>query len=91
MNPFTYHTQQQGVSYIAHWVFATSIALRLLSSVIAFACHGVFPFINIRRSLDLEATSRYLQQRNGWIESKKAGKGMENRNSWQQTAYSEVE
>ena len=48
MNIFTEHTQQQGVTYNEHMLFAMGIALRLLSSVIAFALHAVFPFIDIK-------------------------------------------
>ena len=68
MNPFIEHTQQQGVTYIEHWCFAMGIAMRLLSSVIAFVIHAVFPFINIQRELDLEATKHFLDERNEWIE-----------------------
>ena len=69
MNPFTQHTQQQGVTYLQHLSFATGIAWRLLSSVIAFAVHAIFPFIDIDKTLDLEAMVDYLQERNNWIES----------------------
>jgi hypothetical protein len=68
MNPFTEHTQQQGVGYVEHACFALGIALRLLRSVVAFAVHAVFPFIGIERRLDLEATADFLRQRNAWIE-----------------------
>lgn len=69
MNPFTQHTQQQGVTYLQHLFFATGIAWRLSSTVIAFAAHAIFPFIDIDKTLDLEATIDYLQERNHWIES----------------------
>ena len=69
MNPFTQHTQQQGVTYLQHLGFAAGIAWRLSSSVIAFAVHAIFPFIDIDKTLDLEATIDYLQERNNWIES----------------------
>ena len=69
MNPFTQHTQQQGVTYLQHLSFATGIAWRLSSSVIAFAAHAIFPFIDIDKTLDLEATVDFLQERNNWIES----------------------
>jgi hypothetical protein len=71
MNPFNTHPQQQGISYFTHLCFALGIAVRLLHSVIVFAAHGVFPFINIPREQDLDAITHYLQQRNRWIESKK--------------------
>ena len=67
MNLFTEHTQQQGVTYVEHWFFAMGIAMRLLSSVIAFVLHAVFPFIDIGRELDLEATMDFLDERNRWI------------------------
>jgi len=71
MNPFTAHTEAQGVTYVSHLFFAMGIALRLLRSVVAFALHAAFPFIGIDRSLDLEATTQYLQEQNEWIEGKK--------------------
>lgn len=71
MNPFTQHTRKQGVTYLEHAIFALSIARRLFSSVTAFAMHAIFPFIDIERHLDLEATSDFLQERNDWIESQK--------------------
>lgn len=73
MNPFSAHPHRQGITYLAHFAFAMSIALRLILSVVAFATHAVFPFIGIDRSLDLEATMRYLQEQNDWIEGSKPG------------------
>jgi len=69
MNPFIQHPHQQGISYLEHMTFAMGIASRLLNSVIAFAVHAVFPFIDIRHSLDLEATARFIQEQNDWIEN----------------------
>lgn len=69
MNPLTSHPRKQGVSYLEHWCFAMGIAYRLLVSVIAFGLHAMLPFIPIERRLDLEATARYLQERNRWIET----------------------
>ena len=71
MNIFTKHTQQQGVSYGEHLFFAIGIAIRLANSVIAFALHGIFPFIDIKKELDLEATARFIKAKNNWIEDKK--------------------
>jgi hypothetical protein len=71
MNPFTQHTQQQGVTYFEHFCFAMGIALRLSGSVFAFAAHAIFPFIDIDATLDLEATADFLQKRNHWIERAK--------------------
>ena len=71
MNVFTKHTQQQGVTYLEHFFFAVSIAIRLANSVIAFALHGIFPFIDIKKELDLEATARFITTKNNWIENKK--------------------
>lgn len=71
MNIFTAHTQEQGVTYLEHMIFALGIASRLFSSVIAFALHGIFPFINIRKELDLEATAEFINQQNDWIEGMK--------------------
>lgn len=74
MNPFTQHTQQQGVTYIAHFFFAAGIARRLANSVFAFTTHAIFPFIHIDKTLDLEAMIDYLDERNKWIESAKSNK-----------------
>lgn len=71
MNPFTHHTQQQGVTYLEHLYFAMGIAYRLIISVIAFAAHALFPFIDIKREHDLEATIAFLSKQNDWIESAK--------------------
>lgn len=77
MNIFTEHTQQQGVTYMEHMFFAIGIAIRLANSVIAFILHGIFPFIDIKRELDLEATARFINTKNNWIERKKQIKQME--------------
>ena len=71
MTIFTKHTQQQGVTYLEHLFFAIGIAVRLSSTVIAFALHGIFPFIDIKKELDLEATARFINAKNHWIEDKK--------------------
>jgi hypothetical protein len=71
MNPFIQHPQEQGISYTEHLLFAMSIASRLMHSVIAFALHAVFPFIDIRPSLDLEATALFIMQKNEWISNAK--------------------
>jgi len=71
MNIFTEHTEKQGVTYMEHLVFAVSIAARLFSSAIIFALHGILPFIDIRKELDLEATRQYLDEQNDWIEGMK--------------------
>ena len=69
MNPFTTHTQKQGVTYWDHWGFAMGIAYRLLVSVLAFAIHAMLPFISIESSNYLEATAEFLEERNHWIET----------------------
>lgn len=71
MNIFTKHTQQQGVTYLEHLFFAVGIAIRLFNTVIAFTLHGIFPFIDIRKDLDLEATARFINAQNNWIEGQK--------------------
>jgi len=71
MNIFTKHTQQQGVTYLEHLLFAIGIAIRLFNTVVAFALHGIFPFIDIRKELDLEATARFINNQNKWIEGQK--------------------
>jgi len=75
MNPFTSHTQQQGVTYLEHGRFAMGIAYRLFISVVAFAAHALLPFIPIRPEHDLEATIAYLDERNNWIETAKRTNG----------------
>ena len=72
MNIFTAHTQVQGVTYLEHLYFALGIASRLLNSVIAFTLHGLLPFMEIKKELDLEATARFIQEQNHWIEGRKA-------------------
>ena len=71
MNPFNEHPHQQGISYLQHMSFAIGISSRLFRSVIAFTLHAIFPFIDIQRSLDLEATARFIQEQNNWIENSK--------------------
>ena len=71
MNIFTEHPHKQGISYFEHMVFALNIAIRLLGSVIAFTLHGLFPFFDINKSLDLEETARFINQQNNWIEGMK--------------------
>jgi len=74
MNQFKKHPQQQGITYQEHMLFAMGIALRLFNSVIAFALHAIFPFIGIKRTLDLEQTASFIQERNEWIENMKQEK-----------------
>lgn len=71
MNIFTQHTRQQGVTYLEHMFFAVGIAIHLFNSVIAFAVHGLFPFIDIKKELDLDATASFINAKNNWIEEKK--------------------
>ena len=73
MKYFTEHTQEQGVTYLEHMVFAIGIAKRLANSVIAFTLHAIFPFIDIKKELDLEETARFIELQNDWIEGKKKG------------------
>ena len=69
MKAFTRHPIAQGITYLQHCSFAMGIAWRLSRSVVAFAMHGVFPFIDIERRFDLEATSKFLLERNHYIET----------------------
>jgi len=71
MKIFTEHTQKQGVTYMEHLIFAIGIAKRLANCVIAFTLHAIFPFIDIKKELDLEETARFIALQNDWIESKK--------------------
>ena len=74
MNPFTDHTRAQGLTYMQHWCFAMSVAWRLLSSVIAFSLHAMFPFLHIARRLDFEATIDFIHGKNTWLEQVKSEK-----------------
>lgn len=69
MNTFTRHPHNQGLSYFEHLGFAMGIAWRLLRSVMAFTIHALLPCIRIEKQLDLEATSTFLLERNGFIEA----------------------
>jgi hypothetical protein len=69
MNIFNQHPHEQGVSYFEHLDFAVGVAWRLLTSVVSFTLHALFPFITIKRQYDLEATSAFLLERNSFIES----------------------
>ena len=51
-----------------------AIALRLFNSVMAFAVHAIFPFLGTRRTLDLEQTGCFIQERNAWLENRKQQK-----------------
>lgn len=68
---FLAHPHNQGVSYFVHLQFAMGIAIQLGLSVFFFTLHAIFPFIDIPRSLDLEASTHFLQQQNNWIEGQK--------------------
>jgi hypothetical protein len=69
MTILTEHPHAQGVTYFEHWAFAIGIAWRLFRSVVAFSLHALLPFVTIDRHLDLEATSRFLLERNDFIET----------------------
>lgn len=75
MNPFVIHTQQQGVSYFEHMLFAVRIAYRLWRSVMAFTLHAFFPFLNIKQDVDLESTAAFMVECNRWLELKNRIKG----------------
>ena len=47
------------------------IARRLLTSVVAFGAHALFPFIPIEPRFDLESTAAFLKERNHFIEAAK--------------------
>lgn len=69
MNPFTEHTQAQGLSYPEYWFFAMGVAWRLLNSVFAFTLHVIFPFIHIERRLNFETTMDFINEQNDWLEN----------------------
>lgn len=69
MNPFTEHTQTQGLNYSEHWFFAMGVAWSLLNCVFAFTLHAIFPFIHIERRLDFEATMDFINEQNDWLEN----------------------
>jgi hypothetical protein len=70
MNPFLQHPQEQGIGYREQSVFALTIACRPGRSALLFALHAAFPWSPIPRRFDLEATTRFLRERNTWIEGK---------------------
>ena len=72
MNTFIRQSHRPGESYTKRLVFAISIAARLTRSVVAFALHAIFPFIDIHRSLDLEATARFIRIKIDRIENEHA-------------------
>lgn len=76
MNPFKIHPHKQGISYSEHLLFAMGIAIRLFRSVIAFTLHALFPFIDIKRTLDLQETVNFILERNSWIENAQQKKQM---------------
>lgn len=77
MKSFTEHTQAQGLSYLAHWCFAIGVAWRLMNSVFTFTLHAFFPFMQIERRLDLEATMEFIKERNEWIKNSKKNRRLD--------------
>ena len=77
MKIFTEHTQNQGVTYLEHMGFAIGIAARLANTVVAFTLHAIFPFIDIKKELDLEETAKFIDLQNNWIEGRKREKRIE--------------
>ncbi len=54
------HLKERQVSYLDHARFALTISARLAISSIAFLIHAILPLIPVPQSLNLEATSLYL-------------------------------
>ena len=65
---FTKHPESTNQTYFQHTLFAISIGIRLLRSSCIFLIHGIFPFIKIPESLNLESTALYLFEKNNELD-----------------------
>ncbi len=72
MNPLTNHPQKQDFTRWRHFRFATGIAFRLLPSAANLVVHGLIPAIPMRRGWSLEELSKFLNERNDFVEQQAA-------------------
>ena len=71
-NPFTKHPRENaGENWWQHCQFAIGVGFRLIFTSLIFILHGIFPFIEIPRWLNLEESIRFLKQENEYRESSK--------------------
>ena len=65
---FTKHPKTMNQTYTRHALFAVGVSVRLLQSSCIFLLHGIFPFIKIPESLNLESTALYLFEKNNELD-----------------------
>ena len=71
-NPFTKHPKENvNETWWEHCQFAVNVGIRLIFTSIIFILHGIFPFIEIPRWLNLEESIRFLKRENEYRESNK--------------------
>ena len=71
-NPFTEHPiHNVGETWWQHCQFAVGVGIRLIFTAFIFIIHGIFPFIEIPRWLNLEESIRFLKKENNNRESKR--------------------
>lgn len=59
----TEHHRSEGMTYIQHFVYALTIAARMLASAACLILHSVFPFICPPRGLDMESMRDFLNEK----------------------------
>jgi len=64
----TRHPKTTNQTYIRHALFAVRIGVRLFRSSCMFLIHGIFPFVKIPESLNLESTALYLFEKNNELD-----------------------
>ena len=72
INPFTNHPRRcSDETWWQHCQFALGVGVRLIITAIIFMLHGIFPFVQIPRWLNLEESIRFLKQENEYRENHK--------------------
>ena len=68
-NPFTRHPKENAnETWWQHCQFAIGVGIRLIFTSLIFILHGIFPFIQIPRWLNLEESIRFLKKENYYRE-----------------------
>ena len=71
-NPFTKHPREcVNETWWEHCQFALNVGIRLIFTSLIFIIHGIFPFIEIPRWLNLEDSILFLDKENSNREIKK--------------------
>ena len=71
-NPFTKHPRENAnENWWQHCQFAIGVGIRLIFTSLIFILHGIFPFIEIPRWLNLEDSIHFLDRENNNRETKK--------------------